>query len=172
VQSTPGSVMVGRSYSNLQVVCSKGEVASTPASVASTTKGMAFGNILLGGVIGAGVDVSSGAAYDYPQMITVPMQCPADAAAARPAAHLGMQVVRAPGDGARGLRVVAVEPGSPADRAGLKAGDVVLRANGSVVVDPEALAALVAALREPWAIELVVRRDEGESTVRLSAPSP
>jgi hypothetical protein len=32
---------------------------------------MAFGNILFGGVIGVGVDVATGAAYDYPALITV-----------------------------------------------------------------------------------------------------
>lgn len=43
------------------------------ASVKSSTKAMAFGNIIFGGVIGAGVDVATGAAYDYPTMITVLM---------------------------------------------------------------------------------------------------
>ncbi|MGH7102245.1 MAG: hypothetical protein ACREFJ_07590, partial [Acetobacteraceae bacterium] len=40
---------------------------------ASSTKGMAFGNILFGGLIGAAIDVSDGAAYVYPALITVPM---------------------------------------------------------------------------------------------------
>jgi hypothetical protein len=40
-------------------------------SAKSSTKGMAFGNILFGGVIGAGVDTATGAAYDYPVLITV-----------------------------------------------------------------------------------------------------
>ena len=39
----------------------------------SSTKAMAFGNILFGGPIGAGVDMASGAAYDYPNLITVMM---------------------------------------------------------------------------------------------------
>jgi hypothetical protein len=34
---------------------------------------MAFGNILFGGVIGAGVDVATGAAYDYPAVIEIDM---------------------------------------------------------------------------------------------------
>jgi hypothetical protein len=34
---------------------------------------MAFGNILFGGFIGAGVDMSTGAAYDYPDLIHVAM---------------------------------------------------------------------------------------------------
>lgn len=37
----------------------------------SHTKSLAFGNILFGGVIGAAVDVGSGAAYDYPSLISV-----------------------------------------------------------------------------------------------------
>jgi hypothetical protein len=43
------------------------------ATVKSKTKGMAFGNILFGGAIGAGVDAGTGAAYDYPQLISVAM---------------------------------------------------------------------------------------------------
>lgn len=38
---------------------------------ASKTKGMAFGNIVFGGVIGAGVDMADGAAYDYPNEINM-----------------------------------------------------------------------------------------------------
>jgi hypothetical protein len=34
---------------------------------------MAFGNILFGGVIGAGVDVYNGAAYDYPNLLNIEM---------------------------------------------------------------------------------------------------
>ncbi|MDH4481479.1 MAG: hypothetical protein QE279_02085 [Rhodoferax sp.] len=34
---------------------------------------MAFGNIIFGGVIGAGVDISTGTAYDYPSLIVVMM---------------------------------------------------------------------------------------------------
>ena len=34
---------------------------------------MAIGNIIFGGVIGAGVDISTGAAYDYPNLIVVNM---------------------------------------------------------------------------------------------------
>lgn len=34
---------------------------------------MAFGNIIFGGVIGVGVDVATGAAYDYPEVISIPL---------------------------------------------------------------------------------------------------
>ena len=180
VAATPGTVVVNRSYNNLQVVCTRDTATSDPLSVASTTKGMAFGNILFGGVIGAGVDVSSGAAYDYPQTISVPMQCSAgdeariSASAAPPAPNatrLGLRVIRATGAEPAGLLVTQVDPASAAEKAGLKLGDVLMRANGSALPEPEALATLVAALREPWVLELTVLREGATSTVRIeSAP--
>lgn len=71
--TSPGSVSVRRSYSDLLVNCEKEQQEPGLASVKSSTKAMAFGNIIFGGVIGAGVDIASGAAYDYPTMITVLM---------------------------------------------------------------------------------------------------
>lgn len=70
---TPGSVTVRRSFQDLSAKCEKTGLAPGLASVKSTTKGMAFGNILFGGVIGAGVDIGTGAAYDYPALIVVTM---------------------------------------------------------------------------------------------------
>lgn len=71
--TSPGSVSVRRSYSDLLVDCEKDKQDPGIASVKSSTKAMAFGNIIFGGVIGAGVDIASGAAYDYPTLITVLM---------------------------------------------------------------------------------------------------
>lgn len=71
--TSPGSVVVSRSFEDLLINCEKENQAPGVASVKSSTKAMAFGNILFGGVIGAGVDVATGAAYDYPTMITVLM---------------------------------------------------------------------------------------------------
>ncbi|MEX3915960.1 hypothetical protein AB4Y43_06905 [Paraburkholderia sp. BR10872] len=70
---TPGTVTVHRAYGELSIKCEKNGVDPGIATVKSTTKGMAFGNILFGGLIGAGVDMSTGAAYDYPALITVSM---------------------------------------------------------------------------------------------------
>lgn len=70
--TTPGSVTVRRSYSNLAVNCQHSGSTGI-AQVKSTTKPMAFGNIIFGGVIGVGVDVATGAAYDYPDLVTVQM---------------------------------------------------------------------------------------------------
>lgn len=71
--TTPGSVTVNRSYNDLTIRCEKDGVEPGLLTAKSSTKGMAFGNILFGGVIGAGVDMSTGAAYDYPTTFTVEM---------------------------------------------------------------------------------------------------
>jgi hypothetical protein len=71
--TTPGTVTLHRAYENLSVKCEKANTAPGLATVKSSTKGMAFGNILFGGVIGVAVDAGTGAAYDYPSLITVLM---------------------------------------------------------------------------------------------------
>lgn len=69
--TTPGSTVVSRSYGDLAVKCEKDGHQPGLLTVKSTTKPMAFGNVLFGGVIGAGVDMATGAAYDYPALISV-----------------------------------------------------------------------------------------------------
>lgn len=54
-------------------VCEKKGYGTKQKTVASSTKGMAFGNVLSGGVVGAGIDVANGSAYDYPSEILVDM---------------------------------------------------------------------------------------------------
>jgi hypothetical protein len=71
--TTPGSTVVNRSFAELSVKCEKSDYESGFTSVKSSTKAMAFGNILFGGVIGAGVDMATGAAYDYPNDISIVM---------------------------------------------------------------------------------------------------
>jgi len=73
VSNTPGSVVVQRSYRDLTVNCMKKGYRPTFKQVASQTKAMAFGNLVFGGVIGAGVDMADGAAYDYPTDISIPL---------------------------------------------------------------------------------------------------
>lgn len=72
VTSTPGSVVVNRSYEDLIVVCKKGKKTGN-TTISSHTKGMMYGNILAGGLIGAAVDAGAGAAYDYPSVIMLPL---------------------------------------------------------------------------------------------------
>ena len=73
--TTPGTVTVNKEYGDLVVTCEKEGIDPFTMQVASSTKGMAFGNILLGGIIGAGVDIATGAAYDYPSQVIHPLDC-------------------------------------------------------------------------------------------------
>ncbi|WP_342050728.1 MULTISPECIES: hypothetical protein [unclassified Cupriavidus] len=57
----------------MPVRCDKDGQEPGLATVKSTTKAMAFGNVLVGGAIGVVVDTTSGAAYDYPNVILVRM---------------------------------------------------------------------------------------------------
>lgn len=74
VNKTPGSTVVHRSYKKLKVDCKKSGYKMTTKEINSKTKAMAFGNVLFGGGIGAGVDIATGSAYDYPTNISLPMQ--------------------------------------------------------------------------------------------------
>jgi len=71
--TTPGTVTVHRAYDDLSINCTKAGEQPGIAAVKSSTKGMAFGNILFGGIIGGGIDAATGAAYDYPPLITIQM---------------------------------------------------------------------------------------------------
>lgn len=71
--TTPGTVTVHRAYDDLNIKCEKDGLFPGVAAVKSGTKAMAFGNIIFGGVIGAAVDVGTGAAYDYPTLVRINM---------------------------------------------------------------------------------------------------
>jgi hypothetical protein len=68
---TPGSANIHRSNKDLQVICRKAGVDVGTANVVSRTKGNMWGNIILGGGIGAVVDHNNGTAYEYPGLIKV-----------------------------------------------------------------------------------------------------
>jgi hypothetical protein len=71
--TTPGSVTVTRSYNDINVTCTKEGHNAGVATAKSSTKAMAAGNLIFGGVIGAAVDAGTGAAFDYPSLIQVIM---------------------------------------------------------------------------------------------------
>jgi hypothetical protein len=72
--TTPGTVTVHRSFDNMNVKCDRDGFIANGESVSSATKGMVFGNLLFGGLIGVGVDIGTGAAYDYPSLIVLDIQ--------------------------------------------------------------------------------------------------
>ncbi len=71
VDSTPGNATVKKARGPLSVNCELKGYGNGSQKVESYTKAMAFGNILLGGGIGAGADMATGAAYEYPAKIEV-----------------------------------------------------------------------------------------------------
>jgi uncharacterized protein YceK len=71
--TTPGTIMISRSNDDLTVTCRKDGFDNGRAGVVSNTKGSMFGNILLGGGIGAIVDHNTGSAYEYPSFVQVVM---------------------------------------------------------------------------------------------------
>ncbi len=74
IKSTPGSVKVHKSRKDLDVTCSKEGYKSNSLRVSSNIKAMVAGNILVGGLIGAGVDTVDGAAFAYQHTIQVPLR--------------------------------------------------------------------------------------------------
>jgi hypothetical protein len=72
--TTPNSVAVHRSYDDLNVKCAHDGYIAKASSAPSSTKGLAFGNILFGGLIGTAIDMGTGAAYDYPGTLIMDLQ--------------------------------------------------------------------------------------------------
>lgn len=70
---TPGSVTIRRDFADLSITCQKPGMPAGTANVISSTKGLVFGNLLIGGLVGAAIDTSTGAAYDYPDLVRVGM---------------------------------------------------------------------------------------------------
>jgi serine protease Do len=68
-----------------------------------------------------------------------------------------------------GALVATVEPGSPADRAGLKPGDVVLAFNGQKIDDPNKLPRLVAATKPGQSAVLRIWRNGKAEEVKFTA---
>ena len=66
VDRTPNSIVVHRSNKDLLLICEKTGYGKSSTKVQSKLKGLIFGNIIFGGVIGGAVDVASGSAFDYP----------------------------------------------------------------------------------------------------------
>lgn len=85
---SPGETTVVRSNRRMDVHCAKPPLPSGDVSVESTTRDAMFGNLVLGGPVGAVIDHSSGAAYQYPELVQVVMGAygvPPSPTAARPA---------------------------------------------------------------------------------------
>lgn len=70
---SPANVMVRKSNEDLNVVCKKEGLPDGLLKAISRAAGSMFGNIILGGGIGAMIDHSNGRGYDYPIQLPVKM---------------------------------------------------------------------------------------------------
>lgn len=70
---SPGSVEVHKTKTDLHIICSHDGYQPGEMVAVSKFGGATFGNIVAGGLIGAGVDAASGANYYYDSPITVPL---------------------------------------------------------------------------------------------------
>ncbi len=71
--TTRGTVTVHRPYDDMHIKCDKEGMSSGITTVKSSTKPIAFGNILFSGPIDVAVNAGTGAVYDYPPLIIVLM---------------------------------------------------------------------------------------------------
>ena len=77
VITAPASTSVEKARGALTVTCvSRDKSASGSLVIDSSYEAMNAGNLLLGGIIGLGVDAATGAMWKYPSAVVVPMKCP------------------------------------------------------------------------------------------------
>jgi hypothetical protein len=79
VGSTPGSIRLDKSKNDIAVTCSKDGYQTATIAQSPDFQGTTFGNILIGGGVGAIADAASGANYEYPKQVTLalaPMAAP------------------------------------------------------------------------------------------------
>ncbi|MBV9758748.1 MAG: hypothetical protein JO047_17020 [Alphaproteobacteria bacterium] len=71
--TSPGAVKVEKSKNDMQVRCSKPGWQDAGATIPSNFAGWTVGNLILGGIVGVGVDAATGAINEYPHSFQVPM---------------------------------------------------------------------------------------------------
>ena len=72
----------------------------------------------------------------------------------------------------RGFRVRSVEPGSPAEKAGIKAGDVVVSVDGAPIESQEAFETALSTRGPGRPMKVSVKSTAGERTVTVSGEAP
>jgi len=82
-------------------------------------------------------------------------------------AYLGVTVQPAPGSNT-GAAIVEVRPGTPAEEAGLEAGDRVVSAGGEPIDSPEELTGLIGSRKPGDRLELEVVRDGETETITVT----
>lgn len=73
VDSTPGSVMVRKASSDMAIDCKMPQAQAVPGLYESHAGPGAWGNLLIGGILGFGVDTYRDAAWRYDPEVTIDM---------------------------------------------------------------------------------------------------
>jgi len=95
--TTPGSTTVHKTKNDMTISCTKDGFAGGQTLAKSHFGGATAGNVILGGVVGIGVDAASGANYYYNSPITVDLGAPTSpVAAVAPAVSTGATPAAAP----------------------------------------------------------------------------
>ncbi len=71
--TTPATIELEKSQHNISVTCRKPCYQDGVGVIASYTEGMTAGNVLVGGVIGLGVDAATGAMNKYADRTSITM---------------------------------------------------------------------------------------------------
>jgi hypothetical protein len=67
---TPGTIMLTKGSASLPVRCTKACYQEGVGVLASGLEVMSAGNLIVGGVVGIGIDAASGAMHKYPDQIS------------------------------------------------------------------------------------------------------
>lgn len=73
IPKTPGKALVQRSGKNLTIICEKKGYKKAISEIKPGTNKVTYANLLFGGIIGLAIDNSSGASYEYPMSVKVPL---------------------------------------------------------------------------------------------------
>lgn len=73
VNPTPGTLEVDRDKDDILVTCRLDGYEDSTAILSSEFTGFTIGNVILGGLIGVGVDAASGANNEYPDNVSIVM---------------------------------------------------------------------------------------------------
>jgi hypothetical protein len=79
--TTPGVAKVDKTKEDISIHCAKDGYQDASATIPSSFEGWTFGNLILGGIVGVGVDAATGAMNKYPNAFNVPMTPAAPSAA-------------------------------------------------------------------------------------------
>jgi len=71
INPTPGTAQVEKSKHDIHYICEKHGFEPSAGVITSEFQGWTIGNVLLGGIFGAGVDSASGAMNDYDPSATI-----------------------------------------------------------------------------------------------------